>query len=106
MQKERVKKGDIILGKPIPWNAFDENGMLLLRKGQVIQSQSQLDILIARGLFHVKLENGGDSEKNVIKAPQSPFELIDNVEKRLDHLFTFQSYISVTKIHNFNHQCL
>jgi HD-GYP domain-containing protein (c-di-GMP phosphodiesterase class II) len=87
MKKERVKKGEIIIGKPIPWNAFDENGMLLLRKGQIIQSASQLDILIARGLFHVKLENEDDTKKLVIKAQQSPFELIDSVQIRLENLF-------------------
>ena len=81
MQKEKVKKGEIVIGKPIPWNAFDENGMLLLRKGQIVQSESQLDILIARGLYHIKLNNGDDSEKNVIKVAQSPFELIESVEK-------------------------
>ena len=87
MERERVKEGDIIVGEPTPWNAFDQEGILLLRKGQTIESESQLEILIKRGLFHIILDKEDDRDDEPIIKAQSPFELIDTVQNRLEHLF-------------------
>lgn len=38
-------------GQALPFDTFDANGVLLLRKGFVIQSQDQLERLVERGLF-------------------------------------------------------
>lgn len=47
-----LAKGDIEIGKVLPFAIFDRNGMLLLAEGQAIGSQKQLDELAAKGLYH------------------------------------------------------
>jgi HD-GYP domain-containing protein (c-di-GMP phosphodiesterase class II) len=42
---------DLAVGKPLPWDVFDAGGKLLLRKGYVIATQSQLERLLAAGMY-------------------------------------------------------
>lgn len=51
MSKRRVIAADLAVGKPLPWDVFDAGGKLLLRKGYVIATLSQLDRLLAAGMF-------------------------------------------------------
>lgn len=51
MSKRRIALAELQLGSAIPWDAFDEKGVLLFRKGQVVSSESQLRRLVERGLF-------------------------------------------------------
>jgi len=37
---------DIVIGHPLPWNVFDADNKLLLRKGFVVATESQIDKLI------------------------------------------------------------
>lgn len=46
----RLNADEIDIGKELPWAVYDAGGLLLLIKGTVIQSEKQLDILLARGL--------------------------------------------------------
>lgn len=46
-----VRRSDIILGRPMPWKAYDAEGNLLLNRGVVITSMSQVDGLLERGLY-------------------------------------------------------
>ncbi len=49
--KHPVAPEQLQLGKPLPWNVFDDAGQLLLCKGYVIARESQLQVLMARGLY-------------------------------------------------------
>ena len=51
MDKHPLNTADIVLGKTLPWDVYDEKEVLLLRKGQAIASQHQLEALIERGAF-------------------------------------------------------
>lgn len=51
MPGNRVAADDIKVGQPLPWNVFDANGTLLLRRGAVIDTQRALDRLLDDGLF-------------------------------------------------------
>jgi len=51
MGKRRIQADELALGSVMAFDAFDDGGRLLLRKGLVISSESQVDALIARGLF-------------------------------------------------------
>jgi len=83
---ERVKDNDIIAGSPIPWDAYDEKGELLLREGDVMESETELNALIESGLFH--LETQGDVETTyAIESSTSPFEMLEGVQKILSRLF-------------------
>jgi hypothetical protein len=51
LSNTKLQSGQIQLGKPLPFDAFDAEGKLLLRRGVVIDSQHQLDGLVERGLY-------------------------------------------------------
>lgn len=85
---ERIEKGKIRLGEALPWPVVDENGILLLRRGYVIDSQSQLDALIERGVY---ISSSFGSQPSVRAAPvddakPSPFHLLENLQMRLRNL--------------------
>src|SRR5512142_1702944 len=46
-----IRKNEIEIGKPLLWPVYDKNKNLLLRDGVVVQTQRQLDLLIANGLY-------------------------------------------------------
>jgi len=50
----RLKKlgyGTLQLGEQVPWAVYDNNGILLLEKGEVVETESQLETLISRGIY-------------------------------------------------------
>jgi HD-GYP domain-containing protein (c-di-GMP phosphodiesterase class II) len=49
--KRRIAPAELGIGTVLAWDAYDERGRLLLRKGQVISSTNQIEGLIERGLF-------------------------------------------------------
>jgi hypothetical protein len=48
----KIVPADIVLGSPLPFSIFDENGRLLLRHGMVVSMPDQVDRLVARGAMH------------------------------------------------------
>ncbi len=46
-----IRSGEVALGKPLPWPVYDAQGKLLLQRGFVIASETQLDGVIANGFF-------------------------------------------------------
>lgn len=46
-----VRRSDIVVGRPMPWSVYDSQRNLLLRQGVVINSMSQVDGLLQRGLY-------------------------------------------------------
>ena len=51
METCRLTSSHLRLGVPLPGHVYDANGQLLLSKNQVLDSQQQLDRLLARGLY-------------------------------------------------------
>ena len=51
METCRLTSSHLRLGVPLPGHVYDANGQLLLSKNQVVDSQQQLDRLLARGLY-------------------------------------------------------
>ncbi|MDD2881155.1 MAG: phosphohydrolase [Rhodoferax sp.] len=47
----RLPRAKVLLGTPLTWNVRDEAGNLLLSKGHVVSTESQLDQLLQRGAF-------------------------------------------------------
>ena len=46
-----VRRSDIDLGRPLPWAVYDSHGNLLLKQGFVLETKSQVDALIEKGLY-------------------------------------------------------
>ncbi|MBI5740078.1 MAG: HD domain-containing protein [Nitrospirae bacterium] len=89
MELKRFESADIEIGKPLSQDAFDENGGLVLQKGHVIETEEQLKAHLERGLFHrqaapAALETGSTQEQITTL---TPFELLDDAQVRLAHLF-------------------
>jgi HD-GYP domain-containing protein (c-di-GMP phosphodiesterase class II) len=42
-------RSKVLLGQPLPWNVRDREGGLLLRQGQVVETERQLALLLDRG---------------------------------------------------------
>ena len=51
MGKRRILPGELEIGSVLPWDAFDDRGTLLLRQGQTVSTNNQIERLIERGLF-------------------------------------------------------
>lgn len=57
---KRVSSNSLRVGEPLPFNCYDVSGILLLRGGQLISTQRQLDFLLERGLY-CEPENSGSA---------------------------------------------
>lgn len=85
----KIHSQEIQVGKAMEWAAYDAKGRLLLNKGTVIKSQSQLDALIQRGLYRQPGAEKQAKPTPVAKeAPVSPFVTIDYLSKRLKGIFS------------------
>ena len=51
MGKRQIRMAELTVGTVLSWNAYDQEGRLLLHRGQVITSSNQIEGLIERGLF-------------------------------------------------------
>ncbi|OQA30857.1 MAG: hypothetical protein BWY57_02615 [Betaproteobacteria bacterium ADurb.Bin341] len=51
METCRLNANHVHIGVPLPGDVYDEHGQLLLSKGQILNSQAQLDHLLERGLY-------------------------------------------------------
>jgi HD-GYP domain-containing protein (c-di-GMP phosphodiesterase class II) len=51
MGKRRIIPEELAIGSVLSWDAYDDRGRLLLRKGYVVDRNSQIHALIERGLF-------------------------------------------------------
>lgn len=49
MKMLRLPRSKVEIGAPLPWNLRDDQGLLLLAVGGIIESEHQLDMLIQRG---------------------------------------------------------
>ncbi len=81
----RIKEDDIQLGHPLPWDCFDQHGLLLLRKGAVVNSQKQVRGLVERGLF---IDHTPQEEPPATKPERpSPFHILEDFQIRLKGIF-------------------
>lgn len=106
MEHIKVKDEDIVIGEPIPWNCYDKNGILLLRKGQIIESNKQLETLLNRGLFYLEKLRDSQPIQTSVSTMQSPFELLNEIQHELEVLFNNLVEGTVDKFHdNVLHIC-
>jgi HD-GYP domain-containing protein (c-di-GMP phosphodiesterase class II) len=87
MATERINTGEIIVGKSLPWPVYDAAGVLLLKKGMIIQSERQLQILLNRGLYRSAVNRTLNGESRVALDDTSPFAHIADFHERLKQAF-------------------
>lgn len=88
MAQHRISMSDIQVGRPLHWNAYNSRGQLLLKKGAIIESSSQLAALIEQGLFADASLSSSQAEVSVAPAREAPsvLRMINLAEKRLERL--------------------
>ncbi len=94
MKVLRLPASKVQLGQPLPWNVRDESGRLLLSRGFVVQTQDQLEQILARGAFvdveearAVAAEEQAAAEaRSRIKAPPNLFDLWEQTTEQLKTL--------------------
>lgn len=83
----RIAPGALTIGRPLPWTVFDSSGNVLLRQGNVIHSNAQLEKLFDRGLFKPRQIKKAVEENFQDTRARNPFadypELLDTLEVTL-----------------------
>ena len=103
--------GDQIrVGLPVPFDCYDGQGNLLLRKGLVVDSQKQVDFLLERGLYGMGGAATGPGS-DAVEKPPTPFQLLDDFTNRLKQLLATLSGITEVSVeqpaaHNFPERVL
>lgn len=89
MELLRLVVNQIKLGSPLPFGVRDEHGKLLLARGQIVNSDAQLGVLLARGLYADRLEVEAASANVGVASSSKRLTLFDLWEQaiwRLDRL--------------------
>ena len=84
---ERIYISDIQVGKALPWPVYDAAGVLLLKKGMVIQSERQLQTLVNRGLYRDAIGWTINNESRITPDKTSPFNHLSDFAERLTQAF-------------------
>jgi HD-GYP domain-containing protein (c-di-GMP phosphodiesterase class II) len=87
LELERINADDLIVGKPLPRNIYSRNGKLLLRKGFVIESESQCEKLIQQGVFHNFHEIPMQSDDLIVQPSSSAIQLLNDIQNKVKFIF-------------------
>lgn len=89
MAQQRISMSDIHIGRPLPWNTYNSRGQLLLKRGVVIESESQVAALVKLGLFaDTSAASSHEADIHAAPAREAPsvLRMINLAEKRLERL--------------------
>lgn len=85
--QRRIGLKDIVVGRPLPWDVMDSTGHLLLRKGFIIEKQTQAEALVARGMYidntHAESTRSAVTPPPAKNEPPSVLRTINLVVRRL-----------------------
>lgn len=94
MKMLRLPRTKVQIGSPLPWSVRDEQGVLLLSKGHVVENEHLLDELLERGAF-VDIEeviaaarSNAPQQAKIIQAPPNIFDLWDQTTVELKTLLS------------------
>ncbi|WP_296444697.1 HD-GYP domain-containing protein [Rhodoferax sp. UBA5149] len=94
MKMLRLPRSKVQIGSPLPWNVRDDQGLLMLSRGHVIESAHQLELLLQRGAFvdpeEVKAlaREAQPAQPKAFVAPPNLFGLWDQTTVELQKLLT------------------
>ena len=84
MAMHRLSPDHLQVDKPLPWDVYDAQGQLLLRKGYIVEKDSQIESLLERGMFVDAEQFKASREDEKPAAPVfNPFWLWDDIFKKL-----------------------
>jgi HD-GYP domain-containing protein (c-di-GMP phosphodiesterase class II) len=94
MIQRRIRLGEVAVGQPLPWNVYNDMGVLLLAEGARIQTEGQLDRLLEVGIYI-------ESTLTWHQPPETPLQHVLHACYRLALLFQHPE-----QIHDFQEQVL
>ncbi len=87
MKKMQLKKDELIVGAPLVWPVYGQDGELLLEKGQSLSSEKQKHILITRGLYRepttTELKRMEGNDRFTLS---SPFNILDAIRQNITRI--------------------
>jgi len=86
MQLLKLVESQIQIGVPLPWNVRNQDSTLLLAKGYVVRNESQLDMLLDRGMFVDIEEVRAIEEALQASAPRPPESIYTRWTATIDAL--------------------
>jgi HD-GYP domain-containing protein (c-di-GMP phosphodiesterase class II) len=81
--KQRINLQELSVGQALPWDAYDQNGVLLLRRGEAVPSQKAIERLIEGGLFAQKEEFDPREHGAALEEKPSALQLIVDARRGL-----------------------
>ena len=88
MELQVIRHDQVPLGKPLPCNVYDRDGTLVLKAGEIVNSNRQLEELRDKGLFIPKRDKT-DTPPPTVK--ESPFALLDPLPAQVERLYGYMS---------------
>ncbi len=87
-ERARVRKDEIAVGQPLPWDVYDSSGQLLLSRGYVVANERQRLRLLGEGLrstlqLPAKRERGSTTPRPP-EIDGNPFLTLDQLTMRLE----------------------
>jgi hypothetical protein len=86
--KERIARHQLSVGTPLPWDAYTADGQLLLRRGQILESERAIDRLIEEGLFLEDNELSSRDAAPLIETKPSALQHIVDARRSLAALYS------------------
>ena len=77
MARRKLGFLDIIVGQPLPWNIFNSEGTLLLRKGEKVATETAVKRLVAEGLYSDISDVNDIEEMPIIKNEPSVVRILN-----------------------------
>ncbi len=85
--KQQVSADQLSVGQPLPWDVYGQDGVLLLRRGQIIESQRALDRFIEEGLYLQGGSASGDEPVVVVEQKTSAVQHVLDARRGMAHIF-------------------
>ncbi len=92
MKMLRLPRSKVRLGQAVPWNVYEQSGTLLLRRGNVVYNEHQLELLLKRGAYVDAQELVAGRDDVVAPAPAAVvrqhnlFDLWDQTTEKLHRI--------------------
>lgn len=80
---QKLSRGYVSIGKPLPWAVYDGAKQMLLCKGYVIETETQLEGLLARGLYADSDNLQSQRGQQPAEQLHDPFLLWDDIATKL-----------------------
>ncbi len=84
MELQVIRHDQVPIGKPLPCNVYDRDGKLVLKAGEVVNSNRQLEELKDNGFFIPKRDKAAPPPP---PPKESPFALLDPMPAQVERLY-------------------